>query len=251
MKLELKKKGKVKMGKISSQVSKGLGAAIQEAKNKISDDASPEKLLNSGVEVQKKRHRRTKAEIQAEKEAKAAESQDNSLFEALDIHEESQEEEVEDNRPDWEKRSAKNLDEFCEWELEKAKLKGLENPDFDFRNFYEKGQTIYYIHILRGGINTKELKKLKIRTIYPRMMVCNEEKSCCQCIHYESRDLIFEKLKDADAVYQTINMVSEEELEKAKSGRKSSKGTVEYPEEENGDNETYMSLEEVENGEED
>ena len=239
------------MGKISSQVSKGLETVIQEVKNKISDDTSSKELLNSGAEVQKKRHRRTKAEIQAEKEAKAVESQDNSLFEALDIHEESKKEEIEDNRPEWEKRSAKDNDEFCKWELKKAKLKGLENPDFDFRNFYEKGQTIYFIHILRGGINTKELKKLKIRTIYPRMIVCNEEKSCCQCIDYNERDLIFDTPRDADAVYQTIDMVSEEELEKTKLGRKSSKGTVEYPEEENSDNETYMSLEEIRNNEED
>lgn len=239
------------MGKISSQVSKGLGAAIQEVKNKISDDTSLEELLNSGAEVQKKRHRRTKAEIQAEKEAKAAKSQDNSLFEALDIHEESQEEEAEDNRPEWEKRSAKDNDEFCEWELEKAKLKGLENPDFDFRTLYEKGQTIYFIHILRGGINTKELKKLKIRTIYPRMMVCNEEKACCQCIGYNERDLIFDTPRDADVVYKTINLADEKELEKAKSGRKSKKGIDENTDEENSEYEAYMSLEEVENGEED
>ena len=239
------------MGKISSQVSKGLGAAIQEVKNKISDDANPEELLNSGAETQKKRHRRTKAEIQAEKEAKAAESQNNSLFEALDVHEEFQEEEVEDNRPEWEKRSAKDNDEFCEWELEKAKLKGLENPEFDFRNFYEKGQTIYFIHILRGGINTKELKKLKIRTIYPRMMVCNEEKACCQCIGYNERDLIFDTPRDADVVYKTINLADEKELEKAKSGRKSKKSTDEDIDEENSEYEAYMSLEEVENGEED
>ena len=89
------------MGKISSHVSKGLGTAIQEVTEKLNGDVSPEELLNSGAEAQKKRHRRTKAEIQAEKEAKATESQDNSLFEALDIHEESQEEEVEDNRPEW------------------------------------------------------------------------------------------------------------------------------------------------------
>ena len=239
------------MGKISSQVSKGLGAAIQEVKNKINDNISPEELLNSGAETQKKRHRRTKAEIQAEKEAKAAESQNNSLFEALDVHEEFQEEEVEDNRPEWEKRSAKDNDEFCEWELEKAKLKGLENPEFDFRNFYEKGQTIYFIHILRGGINTKELKKLKIRTIYPRMMVCNEEKACCQCIDYNERDLIFDTPRDADVVYKTINLADEKELEKAKSGRKSKKGTDEDTDEENNEYEAYMSLEEVENGEED
>lgn len=239
------------MGKISSQVSKGLGAAIQEVKNKINDDISPEELLNSGAETQKKRHRRTKAEIQAEKEAKAAKSQDNSLFEALDIHEESQEEEIEDNRPEWEKRSAKDNDEFCEWELEKAKLKGLENPEFDFRALYEKGQTIYFIHILRGGINTKELKKLKIRTIYPRMMVCNEEKACCQCIGYNERDLIFDTPRDADVVYKTINLADEKELEKAKSGRKSKKGIDEDTDEENSEYEAYMSLEEVENGEED
>lgn len=239
------------MGKISSQVSKGLGAAIQEVKNKINDDISPEELLNSGAETQKKRHRRTKAEIQAEKEAKVAESQNNSLFEALDIHEESQKEEIEDNRPEWEKRSAKDNDEFCEWELEKAKLKGLENPDFDFRTLYEKGQTIYFIHILRGGINTKELKKLKIRTIYPRMMVCNEEKACCQCIGYNERDLIFDTPRDADVVYKTINLADEKELEKAKSGRKSKKGTDEDIDEENSEYEAYMSLEEVENGEED
>lgn len=239
------------MGKISSQVSKGLGAAIQEVKNKINDDISPEELLNSGAETQKKRHRRTKAEIQAEKEAKAAKSQDNSLFEALDIHKESQEEEIEDNRPEWEKRSAKDNDEFCEWELEKAKLKGLENPDFDFRALYEKGQTIYFIHILRGGINTKELKKLKIRTIYPRMMVCNEEKACCQCIGYNERDLIFDTPRDADVVYKTINLADEKELEKAKSGRKSKKGIDEDTDEENSEYEAYMSLEEVENDEED
>ena len=239
------------MGKISSQVSKGLGATIQEVKNKINDDISPKELLNSGAETQKKRHRRTKAEIQAEKEAKAAKSQDNSLFEALDIHEESKKKEIEDNRPEWEKRSAKDNDEFCEWELEKAKLKGLENPEFDFRNFYEKGQTIYFIHILRGGINTKELKKLKIRTIYPRMMVCNEEKACCQCIDYNERDLIFDTPRDADVVYKTINLADEKELEKAKSGRKSKKGTDEDTDEENNEYEAYMSLKEVENGEED
>ena len=230
------------MGKISSQVSKGLGAAIQEVKNKINDDISTEKLLNSGAEAQKKRHRRTKAEIQAEKEAKIAESQDNSLFEALDIHEE----EVKDNRPEWEKRRPKDHDEFCKWELEKAKLKGLENPDFDFRNFYEKGQIIYYIQILNMGINTKELKKLKIRTIYPRMIVCSEEKACCQCVDYNEKDLIFDTQRDADAVYKTINLTDEKELEKTKSKKKSKNNITEDSDEENNEYEAYITSEEDE-----
>ena len=230
------------MGKISSQVSKGLGAAIQEVKNKINDDISTEKLLNSGAEAQKKRHRRTKAEIQAEKEAKIAESQDNSLFEALDIHEK----EVEDNRPEREKRRPKDHDEFCKWEIEKAKLKGLENPDFDFRNFYEKGQIIYYIQILNMGINTKELKKLKIRTIYPRMIVCSEEKACCQCIDYNEKDLIFDTQRDADAVYKTINLTDEKELEKTKSKKKSKNNITEDSDEENNEYEAYITSEEDE-----
>lgn len=231
------------MAKISKEVSSGLGAAIAEAQAKINGETTnAEDLLNSGVTAHKKRHRRTKAEMEA---AKAAEQQEqseetNSLFEEI-----IPEEQVEDNRPEWEKRSAKNHDEFCEWELEKAKLKGLENPEFDFRNFYEKGQTIYYILILRGGINTKELKKLKIRTIYPRMLVCNEEKACCQCIGYSDRDLIFDTPKDADTIYKTIKMTDEKELEKAQKKKKSRKGTDEDLDDEESLNEDYTSLEEA------
>ena len=43
------------MGKISSQVSKGLGEAIAEAQTKINGDNSAEVLLNSGVIAHKKR----------------------------------------------------------------------------------------------------------------------------------------------------------------------------------------------------
>lgn len=231
------------MAKISKEVSGGLGAAIAEAQAKINGDVNAEDLLNSGVTAHKKRHRRTKTEMEAARAAEQVTEQNeesNSLFEEI-----IPEEQVEDNRPEWEKRSAKNHDEFCEWELEKAKLKGLENPEFDFRNFYEKGQTIYYILILRGGINTKELKKLKIRTIYPRMLVCNEEKACCQCIGYNDRNLIFDTPKDADAIYKTIKMTDEKELEKAQKKKKSRKGTDENLDDEEGLNEDYTSLEEA------
>ena len=229
------------MAKISKEVSSGLGAAIAEAQAKINGETNAEDLLNSGVTAHKKRHRRTKAEMEAAKAAEQEQNEEtNSLFEEI-----IPEEQVEDNRPEWEKRSAKDHDEFCEWELEKAKLKGLENPEFDFRNFYEKGQTIYYILILRGGINTKELKKLKIRTIYPRMLVCNEEKACCQCIGYSDKDLIFDTPKDADAIYKTIKMTDEKELEKAQKKKKSRKGTGEDLDEEEGLNDDYTSLEEA------
>ena len=229
------------MAKISKEVSSGLEAAIAEAQAKISDGTSAEDLLNAGITAHKKRHRRTKAEIEAAKAAEVNQAEEsNSLFEEI-----IPKEEEEDNRPEWEKRRANNHEEFCEWELEKAKLKGLKEPNFDFRSFYETGQVVYYILILRGGIQTKELKKLKIRTIYPRMMVCNEEKACCQCIGYEDKDLIFDTLQDAEVMFKTINLKDEKELEKAQKKKKSHKGTDESFDDEDNLNDDYTSLEEA------
>ena len=98
---------------------------VNSLKTNFSEEATPvsdtEKELNT--EEPKKRKRRTKAEMEA---AKASEETDNTV------------EPEEDNRPEWEKRRAVNHDEFCQWELEKAKLKGLPEPEFDFRNYYEK-----------------------------------------------------------------------------------------------------------------
>lgn len=212
------------MGKISKKVSKGLSSAIKEAQSKMTGKAitninapeniqdNAEALLNSGAEAQKKRKRRTKAEIEATKQ------ENNSLFESLHIPKE------EDNRPEWEKRPASSHEEFCEWKLQMAKLKGLEEPDFDFRNYYKEGQEIFYIHILRGWFQTKEIKKLKIHTVYPRLLICSEAKANCQCIGYKNKDLIFQTLKDANAVYKKIKL-KEENLD----------GKENKPEEENLD----------------
>lgn len=243
------------MGKISGKVSKGLGAAIKEAQAKMTGDVitnindpedienvsmtEAEQLLNSGVTAQKKRKRRTKAEIEAAKQAEAEE--ENSLFEALDIPKE----EEEDNRPEWEKRRAVDHDEFCQWELEKAKLKGVPEPEFDFRNYYEKGQIVYFVRIMEA-LGEKEVKKLTLRTIYPRMMVGSEEKACCQCIGYNDRDQIFLTPRDADAYYKSIKLTSKYASEEPKSKRKSRKGIDEGVDEEEELDEAYTSLEEVE-----
>lgn len=236
------------MGKIAKNVSKGLGAAIAEAQAKMNGSTAEiegfpgehtvEALLNSGAEAQKKRKRRTKAEIEA---AKASESKDE-FSEMLGI---TEEEPGEDNRPEWEKRRAVDHDEFCQWELEKAKLKGVPEPEFDFRNYYEKGQIVFFVRIMEA-LGEKEVKKLYLRTIYPRMMVGSEEKACCQCIGYNDRDKIFLTPRDADAYYKSIKLTSKYASEESKSKRKSRKGIDEGVDEEEGLDEAYMSLEEVE-----
>ena len=188
------------MGKISGEVSKGLSTAIAEAKAKMNgetnEENSVEELLNSGAEVQKKRKRRTKAEIEAAK----TESKENSLFETFDLSEE------EDNRPEWEKRHARTHEEFCQWELEKAKLKGLPEPDFDFRNYYEHGEIVYYVRYSEL-LGVKEIHKVYLRTIDPRMMVGSQEKSHCHCIGYNQRDQVFRTPKEANDFYNSLQIV--------------------------------------------
>lgn len=237
------------MGKISGKVSKGLGAAIAEAQAKLNGSTSEiegfpgentvEALLNSGAEAQKKRKRRTKAEIEAAKQAESEQTEDNSLFEALDLPKED------DDRPEWEKRRAVDHDEFCQWELEKAKLKGVPEPEFDFRNYYEKGQIVYFVRIMEA-LGEKEIKKLLLRTIYPRMMVGSEEKACCQCIGYNDRDQIFLTPRDADVYYKSIKLTSKYASEEPKPKRKSRKGIDEGVDEEEELDEAYTSLEEAE-----
>lgn len=220
------------MGKISGKVSKGLGAAIQEAQEKMntSDKSEVKELLNSGVEAHKKRKRKTKAASE--------ETVENSLFDAIMPAEEKKPVVKEEYH-------MRTHEEVCEDDIKKAHDRGYPEPDFDFRNYYEKGQIIYFIHILGGGINTKELKKLKIRTIYPRMMVCDEEKACCQCIGYSQKEYIFNTPKEAEPVYKSIKLAAEEAPKSPKSGRKSADNTDEGIEGEYGLNEAYMNPEEV------
>lgn len=232
------------MGKISKSVSKGLGAAIAEAQAKLEDSTAEiegfpgehtvEALLNSGAEAQKKRKRRTKAEIEAEKQTNPA---TDEFSEMLGIAPE--EEPEEDNRPEWEKRRAVDHDEFCKWEIEKAHLKGTPEPDFDFRNYYEKGQIVYFVRIMES-LGEKEVKKLLLRTIYPRMMVGSEEKAACQCIGYNDRDKIFLTPRDADNYSKSIKLTSKYASEDTGSKRKKN---IEVDEDDDGDSDNSASYE--------
>ena len=221
------------MGKVSNKVSKGLGAAIAEAQAKINGSSTEEQaveaLLNSGAEAQKKRKRRTKAEMEAARQAESGES--NSLFESLEIPEE-------ESKP-------KTHDEFCELEIRKAHDRCLPEPDFDFRAHYEKGTIIYFVRVLEA-LGEKEVKKLHLRTIYPRLMVGSQEKGCCYCIGYNERDRVFLTPRDADAYFKTVNVTAKYTSEEPKSRRKTSEGIDEEVDTENSLEEAYTSSEEVE-----
>lgn len=88
---------------------------------------------------------------------------------------------------------------------EEQPQKPVENPDFDFNNYYEKDQIIFYIKINKA-LGTKDFYSLKIRTIYPRLMVACEEGKAVQCIGYDSKDMIFTNRTTAKEEYDKIEI---------------------------------------------
>lgn len=158
------------MGKLSTKISKNLNTVVEEINN-----SNPEELLNSGV---KAKNKRTKIN-----------NEENSLFESLNVSNDS----------------PKTYEEVCENDLNLAKEKQLPEPDFDYRNFYEKGDIIYYVQY-HSTLNEKTIHKLYIRTIYPRMIVGTAEKGYCHCINYNERNNLFKSLIDANNFSNSIEL---------------------------------------------
>lgn len=225
-----------KKADIIEQLEKGkelLESGEIDAKSlqtKFEEEVSITDTEDSDTTTPKKRKRRTKAEMEADKK-----SEENA-----DVAEPE-----EDNRPEWEKRRAVDHDEFCQWELEKAKLKGLPEPEFDFRNHYEKGQIAYFVRVM-PTLGEKEVVKVILRTIYPRLMVGSEEKGCCHCIGYNDRDKVFLTPRDADIYYKSIKVTSKYGSEEPKSRRKKNYSTDEDIEEESGEIEAYTASDDEE-----
>lgn len=91
-------------------------------------------------------------------------------------------------------------------EIEKPKNKKQEKfPGFDFNNYYEKGQKIFYIRVHKK-LGIKDFLELKIRTIYPKMMVACEEKRATVCIGPDTKDLIFTDRRSATQAYDNIEI---------------------------------------------
>ena len=95
------------------------------------------------------------------------------------------------------------LEEFCQWEIEKAHLYDKEEPDFDYRMFYSNGDHIYLVRHFEE-VHKKEILYLKIRKIYARMMIGTVNKQCSQCIGFSERDNIFFNKFDAVNYFNSI-----------------------------------------------
>ena len=102
---------------------------------------------------------------------------------------------------------SKTTEEVAEEEIKRAHEKGWDEPDFDFRELYRSGDTIYYVY-LNHLTGDKELLKLTVRTVYARSLIAWEEKGCARIIGYPSRDWIFLDGREAESYYKTAKVVA-------------------------------------------
>lgn len=142
------------------------------------------------IEVDKpKRHRRTKLEMElARKQA------ENPKPKEKDAH-----------RGHLFVSGSMTADEVSERAIQKAKERGDENWESDFRNDYESGQRIYYVEI-NPLCHTKELLELYVGTVYSKIMVAWVEKGEAHTIGIEDADKIFRDEKEAKKYYQKVRI---------------------------------------------
>ena len=187
------------MGKLSNKIANSLNDAIKDAAEVIIDDSGSvssdvESLLNSGVEANKKRRNQKEKPTQNKAEQK---TDDNSLFSALIPQEESSKEK---------EKYPKTYEEVCEHEIHQAHERNLPEPDFDFRTMFEKSDRKWFVRILEP-LGEKELLHVKIRTVYPRMLIAVEEKTpLCHCIGYNMRNQIFDTEYEARNFFDTVKV---------------------------------------------
>lgn len=210
---------------IKKNVKEAIGGHPMSAQEP--QEASPsEELLQSGVKAHKAR---SKANTKPEADM----SDGNSLFEEL-IPVDKPEEPVK------QEKKMKTADDVSEEMLERAKRENLEEPDFDFRTKYEKGQKLWFVRYSKK-LGNKELVEFHVRTIYARMVIGSQPKSICHCVGVNMRHQLFEDKKLATEFYNSLNLTPEEDTKPSKKHN----GKEEY--EEDGDVETNApSLEELE-----
>lgn len=103
------------------------------------------------------------------------------------------------------KSHSMTVEEVSERQIQKAKERGEENWESDFRNDYEYGQRIYYVEI-NPLCHTKEILELYVGTVYAKTMITWVEKGEAHPISMEDADKIFREEKEAKKYYSKVRI---------------------------------------------
>ena len=149
------------------------------------------------------------------------------VFEMLEEHEKKAAKKAKEEKP-------LTYEEFCEAQIKKAHEENLENPDYDFRNFYQRGDVIWFVRVNKQKWYGKVMRQLKVRTVYPRMMVTILESGEACCIGYPEKDQIFMYKADAQNFFDSVDLVDEDKMVKKKAEGDDDEGTVQDESSESG-----------------
>ena len=143
-----------------------------------------EKLKSLSPTTKPKRKRRTKAEME---EARRLEAENTSTKKRK-----KKKDDYWDNLPEM-----ITAEQVADAMIQKAIDNNYEEPHFDFRIDYEKGQKIWYIDYNKL-CNTVQLMELTLSTVYSRVMIGYVDNGEARDIPYKFRDLVFLTPKDAE-----------------------------------------------------
>lgn len=144
-----------------------------------------EKLKSLSPTTKPKRKRRTKAEME---EARRLEAENTSTKKRK-----KKKDDYWDNLPEM-----ITAEQVADAMIQKAIDNNYEEPHFDFRIDYEKGQKIWYIDYNKF-CNTVQLMELTLNTVYSRVMIGYVDNGEARDISYTQRDLVFLTPRDAES----------------------------------------------------
>ena len=140
------------------------------------------------IATKKKRHRRTKAEMELARQQQQQQGEPKKKNKKDDY---------------WDSYEHKMIttDEVAEQMIKNAINKHLPEPDFDYRKEYAKGQIIWFLDYNKV-CNTVDLLELKINTVYSRVLIAYIDNGEARCIDYGLRDFIFTTPSEAETTYK-------------------------------------------------
>ena len=98
-----------------------------------------------------------------------------------------------------------SVDKLSDQQINKAKERGDENWESDFRNDYESGQKIYYVEI-NELCHTKELLELYVGTVYSKVIIAWVDRGESHSIGIKDADKIFRDEKEAKKYYSKVRI---------------------------------------------
>lgn len=161
------------------------------------------KITKLTEQPKKKRIRRTREQLIAV--GYYNKDKTKPIVKTKDIKTETKEKNKDADRSHLFAQGGMSIDQYSTQAIEKAKERGDENWEQDFRNDYESGQKIYYVEI-NELCHTKEVLELYVGTVYSKVIIAWVDRGESHSIGIEDADKIFREEKEAKKYYSKVRV---------------------------------------------